>query len=62
MVGSILAPALFVLKLPVAQARIPDKSAIRQRLQHTCGVSQTQNGRYEETSFHPVWYSLSQKL
>jgi hypothetical protein len=31
-VGSILAPALFVLNLPVALARVPGKIAIRQRL------------------------------
>jgi hypothetical protein len=31
-VGSILAPALFVLNLPVALARVPEKIAIRQRL------------------------------
>jgi hypothetical protein len=30
--GSILAPALFVLNLPVALARAPGKMAIRQRL------------------------------
>ncbi len=30
--GSILAPALFVLKLPLALARAPVKIAIRQRL------------------------------
>ncbi len=40
--GSILAPALFVLSLPVALARAPGKIAIRQRLLHTHGVSQTQ--------------------
>jgi hypothetical protein len=40
--GSILAPALIVLNLPVAQARTPGKIAIRQRLQHTRGVCQTQ--------------------
>ncbi len=31
-VGSILAPPLFVLNLPVALARVPGKIAIRQRL------------------------------
>jgi hypothetical protein len=31
-VGSILASALFVLKLPVALARMPGKISIRQRL------------------------------
>jgi hypothetical protein len=30
--GSILLPALFILKLPVALARTPGKIAIRQRL------------------------------
>jgi hypothetical protein len=32
MVGNILAPALFVLKLSVALAKMPGKIAIRQRL------------------------------
>ncbi len=40
--GSILAPTLFVLNLFVALARAPGKIARRQRLQHTCCVSQTQ--------------------
>jgi hypothetical protein len=32
LVGSILAPNLFILKLPVALARTPGKIALRQRL------------------------------
>jgi hypothetical protein len=32
MAGSILAPALFILELPAALARMPGKIAIRQRL------------------------------
>ncbi len=40
--GSILAPALFVLNLPVALTRAPGKIIIRQRLQHMCGISHTQ--------------------
>jgi hypothetical protein len=31
-VGSILVPAIFILKLSVALARMPSKIAIRQRL------------------------------
>jgi hypothetical protein len=41
MAGSILAPTLFVLKLP-------GKIAIRQRLLHKRGISQMQNVRYED--------------
>jgi hypothetical protein len=32
MAGSMLAPALFILKLPVALAQMPGKIIIRQRL------------------------------
>ncbi len=48
MAGSILALALSVLKFSIALARMPGKIAIRQRLWHTHGVSQTQNGRCED--------------
>ena len=37
----------FVLELPVALARVSGKIAIRQRLEHTSGVSQTHK--------HQVW-------
>ncbi len=48
MLGSILALALFVLKLLVALARASGKIAIWQRLYLMPGVSQTQNGRYKD--------------
>ncbi len=46
--GSILAPTLFDLKLPVALGRVLGKIAIWQRLLHTHGVIQTQYSRHKD--------------